>query len=189
MRKRNVSFLFTLVELLVVVAIMAVLAALLMPGLKTARDMAKGISCKGNLRQLGLAIDMYAADNSYYPQANDELDRKWYSTSKLGVNVAKPCPLWNKSESSWGYSLGYSYNISGLRSWTGSSTQFVRLNAVRHPSGYCLITDGREWHSDGGYNTSFTRHFKKAHFLFADIHASALAKADAPNSSAIWHDW
>ena len=54
---------FTLLELLVVVAIISLLAALLMPALKNARDQAKSIKCMSNLKQLGQAYAMYADDN------------------------------------------------------------------------------------------------------------------------------
>jgi len=59
---------FTLIELLVVVAIIALLAALLLPALKQARDRGKVAVCTGNLRQLGMAVQMYAGDwNDYFP--------------------------------------------------------------------------------------------------------------------------
>ncbi len=54
---------FTLVELLVVIAIIALLLAILMPSLNKARDQAKGITCRSNLRQIGLAAMLYAEDN------------------------------------------------------------------------------------------------------------------------------
>lgn len=54
---------FTLVELLVVIAILSILASLLAPSLKKARDSAKSIKCISNIRQIGTAWMLYAADN------------------------------------------------------------------------------------------------------------------------------
>lgn len=51
---------FTLVEMLVVIAIIGVLAALLMPALQNALDASRKASCTSNLRQLGMAVHVYA---------------------------------------------------------------------------------------------------------------------------------
>ena len=64
---KNGNF-FTLVELLVVIGIIAVLAAMLMPALGKAREKAKQADCLNNEKNLSLAITMYSNDNrSHFP--------------------------------------------------------------------------------------------------------------------------
>ncbi len=62
----------TLIEVLVVISVISVLAAILMPALATARQYGKGIACLNNLRQMTIAAQIYANNNDgYYPLTQD----------------------------------------------------------------------------------------------------------------------
>jgi prepilin-type N-terminal cleavage/methylation domain-containing protein len=71
-RKRRGRAAFTLIELLVVIAIIAILAALLLPALSRAKQKGQQAVCLSNLKQIGLAFQMYLNDsNDHFPDRRD----------------------------------------------------------------------------------------------------------------------
>lgn len=98
---------FTLLELLLVLAIIAVLASLLLPALSTAGDKGRQLTCENNLKQLVISVQMYAADNDgklpqNYPEADS--NRIWMpgnmrvaeqATNQLLIKQSKLFPYAN----------------------------------------------------------------------------------------------
>ena len=72
------SCVFTLLELLVVVAVISILMAILLPALQKTKATVNKIACLNNLKQIGVAVCMYVGDsNSQYPNSDDGISDYW----------------------------------------------------------------------------------------------------------------
>lgn len=69
--RNNLRTAFTLVELLVVIAVIGILVGLLLPAVQAAREAARRMQCSNNLRQLGLALHNYESTYKVFPMGSD----------------------------------------------------------------------------------------------------------------------
>lgn len=152
MRPRNEKK-FTLVEMLVVIAIIGILAALLMPSLQNALESSRALSCTNQLRQIGTGIQTYGNEQNYLPNAfkfaSDVIRPYLYPGNNWkAIHLCPKSDYKTYGTGGWGWAQGsYSYNVSagydnGTGAAWGSYNPPLRPQRVVRPSQKIIDLDG-----------------------------------------------
>ncbi len=203
---------FTLIEILIVVAILGILSAILLPVFNSARETARSATCSSNLKQLGLAINQYVQDSGgFYPHiiGLTPADGCTWSARIFpylkSAQVLK-CPSFSRGEFREGCPPSEKANDGSIyyNTWRGSYDLAVALDArnsagmvsqvrMRYPSQRILSFDGEGyerafdvmWPADiqNRIDEGYARHRFGLNALFFDGHVKHIPFGDIATRS------
>lgn len=145
---------FTLIELLVVIAIIAMLLSIVMPSLKAAKKRAQGVVCRSNLKQVGVAANLYAQNwKNFIPRGagGADEDQIWFLaflpylghdqniTDYRNVDIYR-CPLYPDKKQT------VCYVINGWDSPTEEATKPTNLLDFKQPARMIYLADNEHGH-------------------------------------------
>ena len=186
---------FTLIELLVVIAIIAILAAILFPVFARAREKARQTTCLSNMKQIALAVVMYATDyDEMYPSARLDYGSHHSASYIYWEELLAPyCKNWsifvcpsetvtNRTSRLTGEQMPtIAYGHYTMNQNFGYRASVISLATLQEPAGIIYASEGqndctRPYWWPRGYYFLLMRHNDGCNNSFADGHAKWLGE-------------
>lgn len=205
---------FTLVELLITIAIIAILASMLLPALRRAREASKAIACLNNIRQINMVVSNYESDKGDIIMPGCFISNYWgemlrvdgyFTGIPLYNNVLEPvimsCPAETRTRTNGSYTFqhahvnaNYAYDYSTNERiskiiLTAPPFQPPRYVKVKKPSAIMKLQDAKYYTMDY-YQTAkhldSLRHNGRANVLFIDGHTGSIKDIPTAWTNDYW---